>query len=81
MKPDNISNHYFEKYLHSMVLNLTVSVINIIPFFYKQKPGEIPVFRIVLAKNYILTYISLKIFKFGKIGNYDATETSYTGYF
>ena len=28
-------------------------------FIYKQKPGEIPIFRTVLAKNLSLAYISL----------------------
>ena len=33
----NIRNHYFEKYLHSMVLNLTLYIRYIISFFYKAK--------------------------------------------
>ena len=82
MKPGNIRNHYFEKYLQSMVLNLTVYVRNIISFSYKQKEknGEITIFRIFLAKNLILAYISLKTTKLGKIGNYDVIVLSYTGY-
>ena len=44
-----------------MVLNLTVGlyVRNFIFFLYKQKPGEIPIFRTFLAKNSISAYISL----------------------
>ena len=59
MKPDNIKNHYFEKHLLSLVLNLTVYVRNVIFLFYKQKPGEIPISKTFLAKNSILAYISL----------------------
>ena len=62
-----------------MVLNLTLYVI-LIFFFYKQNPGEIPIFRTFLAKNSILAYISLKISKLGKIGNYDVIVMSFTGY-
>ena len=53
--------NYLEKYLLSMVLNLTVGlyVRNFIFFFYKQKPGEIPIFRTFLAKNSISAYSSL----------------------
>ena len=63
-----------------MVLNLTVYVRNIISFFYKQKPKEIPIFRTFLAKNSILAYMSLKIAKLSKLGNYDVIVRSYTGY-
>ena len=79
MKPGNIRNHYFEKFLHSMVLNLTVYVRNIISsFISKEKKGEILIFRTILAKN--VAYISLKIAKLGKIDNYDVIVTSYSGY-
>ena len=51
VKPGNIRNDFFEKYLHNMVLNLTVYVGNIISFFYKQKKtGEIPILRIFFGK-------------------------------
>ena len=47
----------------------------------KQKnTGEILIFRTFLAKNSILAYISLKIAKLGKLGNYDVIVTSYTAY-
>ena len=36
VKPGNIRNHCFEKYLHSMVLNLTLYVRNVISLFYKK---------------------------------------------
>ena len=49
MQPGNIRNYYFEKYLHSMALNLTVNVRNVIPFFNKHKLGEIPIFETFLA--------------------------------
>ena len=65
-----------------MVLNRTVYVRNIISFFYNQKikTGEIPIFRTFQMKNSILTFISLKIAKLGKIGNCDVIVTSYMRY-
>ena len=80
MEPGNIKNHYFEQYLQSVVLNVTVYVQNIISFFYKQKTGEILIFRTFLAKNSILAYVSLKIGKLGKIVNCDVIVTSCTEY-
>ena len=63
-----------------MDLNLTLYVRNIIFFFYKQKQtGEIPIFTTFLAKNSILAYISLKMAKLNKIGNYGVIVPSYTG--
>ena len=71
LKPGNIKNHYFEKFLLSMVLNLTVyDHKNVIFFFYGQKKktnkqtnkqtnGEIPIFRTFWTKYSILALISL----------------------
>ena len=50
------------------------------PSFTSKTPSEIPMFRTFLAKNSILAYISLKIAKLGKIGNYDVIATPYTRY-
>ena len=50
------------------------------PSFISKITGEILISITCLAKNSILAYISLKIAKFGKIGNYDVIVTSYTGY-
>ena len=48
MQPGNIRNHYFEKYIHSMVLNLLEMSS---PFFFiRKKPGGILIFGIFLAK-------------------------------
>ena len=49
-----------------MVLNLTAYIRNIIFFFYKEKPGEIPIFGTFLAKKSILAYVALKIIKLEK---------------
>ena len=63
-----------------MVLNVTVLLETSFLSFISKKPSEIPIFRTFLAKNSILAYISLKIAKLGKIGNYDVIVTSYMGY-
>ena len=44
-----------------------------------KNPSEILAFRTFLVKNSILAYISLKIDKLRKIGNYVVIVTSYTG--
>ena len=48
--------------------------------FISKKSGEMPISRTFLAENSILTYISMKIAKLGKIGNYDVIVTLYTRY-
>ena len=50
------------------------------PSFISKKSGEILIFRTFLAKNSILAYISLKIAKLGKIGNYYVIVMSYVWY-
>ena len=73
MKPGNIRDLYFEKYLHILVLNLTVYAINIIFFpIIRKKPGEVPIFTSFLAKYSILAHISLKSPNWAKL----ATMTS-----
>ena len=68
-------------WVHSIVLNLTVYVRNIISLQPPPlKKGENPMYSILLVKNSILAYISLKIANLGEIGNYDVILTSYTVY-
>ena len=53
VKPGNIRNHYFEKYLHSMVLNLTVYVRNAISFLSKEKTMKFRYLETFLVKKSI----------------------------
>ena len=66
MQPGNTKNHFLKKNLHSVVLNLTVSLYakNVISFFYKEKAGAIPISRTLLAKIHFSPVISLKIGNF-----------------
>ena len=59
--PPKILNHHFEKVIACMVLKLTLSVRNVICFFYKPKPDEIPIFWTFLTKFSTLAYVLLEI--------------------
>ena len=52
---------HFEKYLHSMMLKLTEHVGIFISLLYKQKPGEILIFRTFIAKLWIFAYFTQKV--------------------
>ena len=61
---ENINSPFWKKYLHTMMLKLTEHVGITIFLLYKQKPGEILIFRTFIAKLWIFwifAYFSLKI--------------------
>ena len=64
-----------------MDLKLKEHIRNTISLLYKQKPGEIPIFGIFLAKNSILAYILLKINIFRSVMFYYVIVTSYVDRF
>ena len=65
MKPGNIRNYYFEKYLHRMVLNLTVYVIN---FFSQSILAYIRWKSPNWAKSAIMTSYTGYLYFFGIYG-------------
>ena len=77
MQPGNIKNHYFEKNLLSMVLNLTVYVRNVISIMSKNT-GEIPIFRTWFEKFNFGLYFTENLRQFGQ-NHYDIIVMSYMG--
>ena len=52
---------HFDNFVHAMQLKITGNVRVTIFLLFMPKPGEIPIFRTILAKLSIFAYISLKI--------------------
>ena len=71
VKPGNVKNHYVEKILPCLSLNLTVYIGMSVSSFTSKTPGEKSYSEPVSRRYLFLAYIFLKIGKLGKISNYD----------